>query len=423
MTNHELRRLLQELAVLRSDGEPVVTCYLDTHWSDEKQRERARVFLRDAAKHELDAHAAHPQRAALERTLRRIVAEAGDRIARAGERGGRGLAIFANEALGLWRVVELDHELQPKLCTGMRPQLLPLARLLDDVEPAMVAVVHLRGARIYEVALGGVVSEATVEGPLPRSHAAGGHQPRPALGRLQVPGSERGTAEGFQYERAQKNQRHFDKFAERNRVAAAEALTQRWDQRPCHLVLVGPREVVAAFERSLPPRVQERVIARRPEHASGGEAPGARDRIVEETLAAVAAKERANDELAVQQAIGQALGGGLAVLGPDDVLLAVNERRVHRLILEEDFERSGWMCRNCNAIGANHADACSYCGGALAWVKELGEEIASRVLADDGAVEIVPHDRRLHSYHGVAALLRQAGGGGLGVSERSAPRS
>jgi hypothetical protein len=66
-----------------------------------------------------------------------------------------------------------------------------------------------------------------------------------------------------------------------------------------------------------------------------------------------------------------------------------------------------------------HADRCTYCQGELAWVKELGEEIAGRVLADDGEVEIVPHDQRLHVFHGVAAMLRQARGG-FGRTEAAA---
>jgi peptide subunit release factor 1 (eRF1) len=424
MTDHDLRMLLKELLSLRSEGEPVVTLYLDTCWNDEKQRERARVFVRERVKAELDAHAAHPQLDRLERTMHRILAEAGDRVTQPGEGHAKGLAIFACESLNLWKVIELQHHQIPsKLCTGMRPQLLPLARLLDDSETAMVAVVQMRGVRLYEVALGGVVAEATVEGPLPRDFQGGGYQPRPALGRIQVPGNERGTAEGFQYERSQKNQRHYEKAAERNRNAAAEFVTQRFDQRPCHVVLVGPREVCAAFERALPARIQERIIARRPAPAGAGNGAGpGRDQLVDEALKCLAEKEREQEKEAIEQALGQAKRGGLAVLGPDEVVLAVNERRVHRLILEEDFARSGWLCRNCNAIGVNHAERCTYCNGELAWVKELGEEIATRVLADDGDVEVVQHDRRLHSFHGVAAMLRQARGG-FGANAEHAPRA
>jgi peptide subunit release factor 1 (eRF1) len=426
MTDHDLRKLLQELAVLRADGEPIVTLYLDTHWSDEQQRERARVYLREAARHELDSHEAHPQRDALERTIVRVAAAAEQRID-GNDRPNRGLAIFACEALGLWREVEVPVSLPNRLCTGMRPQLLPLARLFDDVEPALIAFVHAKGAKIYEIALGGIVDEASVEGPLPTTAQTSAYMPRPALGRIQVPGNPHGTAEGFQYERVAKNERHYEKFAQQNRRAAVDVLVERFDRHPerMHVVLCGIAQHVAAFERELPARVGSRVIGRLPRPPSKEPWRGnGKAELVAAAVEKLAEQERRQEEELVEGAIGQALRGGLAVVGTDNVVLAVNQRRVRRLILEEGFEGTGWLCRNCNAIGNDHPERCTYCSGELAWVKELGEELASRVLADDGDVEIVPRHPRLHAYKGVAATLRQAvASRGLGTSEASAPMS
>jgi peptide subunit release factor 1 (eRF1) len=421
MTDLELRRLLQELAVLRAHGEPIVTLTLDMHWSDEQQRERARVSVREMAKHEVDAHDAHPQREALVRTLARVVAEAEDRIQNSGRGGGHGLAIFACEALNLWRVVEVPQPLVTRVCTGMRPQLLSLARLLDDAEPAIVAMVTARGATLYEVALGGIVSETTVEGFTPVRHGQGGRV------RGGASGSPHGASGGAFFEREQKNQRHVENFLERNRRAAIDQLVSLLDRGPArtHLVLVGAPEMVAAFERDLPPRAAERVIGRLPRPPSKQAWNGhGRDAILQATVAFVAEQERRQEHEIVENCVGQALRGGLAVVGTEDVVLAVNERRVHRLVMSETFTGSGWMCRNCDAIGVNHVQRCAFCEGELAWVKELNEELASRVLADDGQVEIVPRGGRIDGYGGVGAQLRQATASrGLGRSEASAPRA
>lgn len=424
MTDLDLKRELQSLASVRSDGEPIVSLYLCTDFQDEQARERARVFVREATKNALARHSQHPQLESLRRTAGRVEQDALARIEQSLSEAPRGLAIFACESQNLWRVIETPVKLESALHVNARCHLLQLARLLDDVEPAFIAVVHLRGARIYEVALGAVVNDTTIEGPLPRSHHAGGYEPRPASGR-QVMGGDGGgvVGEGFQYERAQKNQRRYDNIAERNRAAAAHFLTQRFDQHPSHVVLVGQAAAVAAFERTLPPRVQERVILRTPQQAPVAGSPSARDAIVAKALEAVAQQERKNEQIVVDDAIGQAKAGGLAVLGPEDVVLAVNQRRVHRLILEDDFERTGWMCRNCGALGIEHVQRCSYCDGELSWVEALGEEIAGRVIADDGDVEVVPHTNKLHSYRGIAAMLRQAGARGLGFAPNHAPRS
>ena len=55
---------------------------------------------------------------------------------------------------------------------------------------------------------------------------------------------------------------------------------------------------------------------------------------------AVLEHEKDQEARTVDAVVGEALRGGLAVMGPDDVVLALNERRVHRLVVEADFARS-----------------------------------------------------------------------------------
>jgi hypothetical protein len=96
------------------------------------------------------------------------------------------------------------------------------------------------------------------------------------------------------------------------------------------------------------------------------------------------------------------------------VVLAVNQKRVHTLVIEDDFQRAGWRCENCDAVGMTEgANKCPYCQGHLAWVEAFSEELVDRVLRDDGEVQIVGHSNKLHSYRGVAAVLRQNHGTGL----------
>jgi len=407
MTDHELRRALADLSGLRSDEEPIVSLYLDTYWNDEKQRERARVFVQDAVKRAIDRHRAHPQVDAMRRALGRVARAAEEHIGQQGEVSPRGLALFACEALGLWLVMTSSRPFKDELCVDGRPHLLQLARLADDVEPAVIAFVHAQGAHFYEVALGDLVNEATIEGPLPRTHRACGVQPHAV--------HQRGLGAGFQYEREQRNQRHQEEAMERNWRAAAQYLERVHERGPrAHVVLVGTSEVVAAFERHLPDRIRQDILARLP-RPPGKECwkGNGKHEIVAQVVDKVVEHERAAEGKEVERVVGEALRGGLAVLGPEDVVLAVNERRVHRLILEEDFERSGWRCRNCGALGTTHDEVCSFCQGPLARVDALGEELVGRVLAEDGEVEVVAHTNRLHPYGRVAALLRQANPNGL----------
>ncbi len=419
MNDSDLRRALSELCGVRSDAEPIVTLYLDTRWNDEKQRERARVFVSDAVHQALATHRQHPQRDALERTLRRVAESAAEHHGQPADGEGQGLAIVACDSLELWRVLSAPRPFTDQLSVDARPHLVQLARLADDLDPALVAFIHGRGAQIYELSLGAIVNEMTIEGDVPRKQGQGGRA-RGGAGP-----SPHGASGGAYFEREAKNQRHVDEQVDRiYREVADFVRTLLARDRRAHLVLVGTSETLGEFERQLPEGIRERVLARlpRPPSKLAWEGPG-REELVREVVDRLVDHERRSEADQVEHAIGEAMRGGMAVVGPEDVVLAVNERRVQRLILEEDFERTGWRCRNCGALGTTHDEVCSFCQGPLARVEALGEELVGRVLAEDGEVEVVAHTNRLHSYDGVAAVLRQAKPKGLSGRADQAPRS
>ncbi len=405
MTPRQLEAALHELSPLRSYLEPIVSLYLDTRWSDEQQRERVRLFVRERGRAERARHAESPAAAAIGRTLDRVEAHASSLCEQRVDEARGGVAVFGCEALNLWRVLVFKRPMRNELSLDAMPHLLQLARLADDVEPTIVACAHWRGAQIFQIAYGEVVGEISAMGALPRRHGEGGEATHGGL-----LGATRGAPQGgvgARYERERHTQRHLEELSMRQRRLAAEELTRLFDAMPrSKVILAGTSELVGGFERELPERVRAAVVGRLPHPPERG---AVRDGIVATAMDAVIEAERRKEREVVDAAIGQALrGGGRAVLGPEDVVMAANERRVHRLVIEEDFQRPGWRCQNCNAIGTTHHDSCPYCQGPLTTVSKLDEELVARVLADDGEVEVVPHTPKLHSYDGVAAMLRQA---------------
>lgn len=400
----ELDGTLSDLARLRSRGEPIMSLYLDIRWSDEQQRERVRLYVRGRVRHIL-AHypPGTPDRAALERTLQRAQEYVDGLSRQAYQADQNGLALFACEALSLWRPHFFRRPFENELCTDAVPHLTQLARLANDVAPAVVIIPDQGGAEVFKVSLGEVAAETRLAGFVPRreedTYNAGTGKP------------------GRHYEREQKDERHQETFIQRNRRAAARQAELLADGSPgSYLVLVGTAETVAAFERELPERLHERIIARIPRPREWSSREGAkRDGVVAGVAAALAEHERGAEERAIDGVVGQALRGGLGVLGPEDVVQAVNEGRVHRLVIEEDFRRAGWQCDNCDALGASSGTArpCPYCGGDLRSVQHLGEALVARTIAGAGEVEVVAHANKLHSYRGVAALLRQTSPTGL----------
>jgi peptide subunit release factor 1 (eRF1) len=104
--------------------------------------------------------------------------------------------------------------------------------------------------------------------------------------------------------------------------------------------------------------------------------------------------------------VNRAGHGGLAVLGQQETLAAVNTARVHKLVLQKDFRSDGWRCLDCSHIGEGTTPPqCAICGGKTT-ATELGEALVNAVLQTDGFVETVAPDDRLTAYNGVGALLR-----------------
>jgi hypothetical protein len=394
---------LGDLARLRSGSEPIVSLYLDVRWRDEQQRERVRLFVHDGARTILHHYADDaPGREGLARTLDKVQAFVAGLAAQAYEADRNGLALFACASLGLWRPLLFGRPVENELSADGIPHLAKLARLLEEVVPAIVVVPTKEGADVYEVRLGDLDFEGSVRGP---------PAPRTESERLNA-----GTGRpGRHYEREKKNERREENFAHRNRRTAAEEVTALFERTAqARLVLVGTAETVAAFERELPPRVVESVVARVPRPREWGSADGIRRDGVKALAERVLCREREEERREVDEVVGEALRGAVAVVGPEDVVLALNEGRVQTLVLEDDFARAGFRCDNCDALGAREAtDACPFCGGELRSVPNLGEALVARTLAEGGRVEVVPHGNKLHSYRGVAAKLRQTAPTGL----------
>jgi release factor family 10 len=399
----ELDGTLTELARLRSGSEPIVTLTLDVRWGDEQQRSRVRVFVQERIRQILAQYpAGTPGRDGLARTLVRIHDHVAALTRRALEEEKRGHTLFACEALGLWRAMFFARPLENALDTDAIPHLLQLARLADDVAPAIVVVPAPEGADVYSVRLGEIEAEATLRGLVPREDE-GTFPPSP-------------TRPGQHYERSEKNERHVRALVDKNRRAAAAHVTALFDQRPgAKLVLVGTAETVAAFERELPERAREEIVARVPRPRAWASGDGLRRDGVKALAEKVVVREREDERVVVDRVVGEALRGGLGVLGPDDVVLALNEGRVHTLVIEDDLRRAGWRCDNCGALGASAeaAEVCPYCAGDLRVVHDLCEALVARALAQGAEIQVLPHAKKLHGYRGVAAFLRQTAPTGL----------
>ena len=130
-----------------------------------------------------------------------------------------------------------------------------------------------------------------------------------------------------------------------------------------------------------------------------------RHRLLEVAQTALQRHEREEELATVQFLMNRAGHGGLAVLGLQATVEAVNTARVHTLVMQQAFHRPGWRCRRCGTLTADTHLQCVACSGEVTTV-ELGEAMVQAVLQTDGLVELIAPDSRLAASEGVGALLR-----------------
>ncbi|HYB73474.1 MAG TPA: Vms1/Ankzf1 family peptidyl-tRNA hydrolase [Candidatus Sulfotelmatobacter sp.] len=372
---------IRKLASVADPHAAVVTLYLDARGRDQHQREAIRTFVRRAlaeARREWRGPAAAG--AGLEVDLSRIQRYVEELMARGA--GGRppGIALFACAGAGLFVDLRAPLPFQNQFGVGGAPLLAQLSLLEDEYEPALVALVDAESARIFQSALGGVLSELDLVSNVPGRHKQGGW----AQARYQ------------RHIRAHQDEHH-------KAVAAvlAEGLNGQGIRR---LILGGPPLAQRNLRRFLPPEAEGRIIAEvdLPVRV-------AVVRVQEAVRGALQAWERRQEGEAVRELQDRAGNPGQAALGLVNTLAAVNRRAVHLLLISERFAAAGWACRGCGALQAAATLACPLCGGALA-TADLREAVVTAVVRAGGGIEWVAAQPALERLGGVGALLRTSRG-------------
>jgi peptide chain release factor subunit 1 len=373
----EITEELRTLAKFTAGPLPVISVYLNTQWRDQHQRVRTTTFfeqhLHQARALEAESTAA---RQSLTRDLERLTHWGQQHLHSTGASTMPGVALFACAAADLWVEFPSPVPFEDEFTIADRPMLRQLARLDEDYTNALLVLVDSRSARIYEVVLGGFLAEMDFASEVPGRHKQGGW----AQARYQ---------------------RHVQEHIDRHYKEVAAYIATYLDTHPhTQLILSGHNDVVASFRHWLPPSVQTQVM-----ETVSLDMHADRHRILEVAQDVLQRHEREEELATVQLLVNRAGHGGLAVLGQQATLGAVNTARVHKLVLHQDFRSQGWRCRTCGALAAETHLQCALCGGEVSTV-ELGEAMVQAVLQADGAVELIAPDPRLAAYEGVGALLR-----------------
>lgn len=369
----ELRRLTE----LRLERPVVLSLYLDldpAEFATPPARATAIRSLLDEADRRLRDHGglSHEDRADLGTSLDRARTLL-ERDLRA--EGAHAMALFASESADLFEAMKLPRSVPNRVEIGRSPLVGPLARL-ERRERWCVALVSRRDARLFRGSPDGLREIEQIHDPVFGQHDKGG------LAQARY-------------------QRGIEKEKDDHLKHTAEALMKHYKRRPFqHLIVGGPREVVADFESKLHGYLADR-LSGRIEVDVDSATP---DQVLE------AAQPRFDelDEEREAEALERLGEGGRAASGLDDTLRALNERRVACLLLDEQFSAAGVSCPDCGWLGAGAQRTCPVDGRELDQLDDLTD--AAIELALQGAAEIMAMRHRRDEFEeragGIAALLR-----------------
>jgi hypothetical protein len=363
---------IKELAGFRSDGAPVVSCYLDV---DGRRQVRPQDIERRLAALVREA-ANGPSGDAIAADLGRITEHVAKHLDRSGVRG---LALFSCASKGLWEVVGLPVPVANRIVVNHSPAVGTLESIVQELEPLGVLLVDRQRARMFVFQFGELVERRELFEALPRDYD-------------EIDDAGRGQRDQLQD--------HTDELATQHlRHAAEVAFRLHQDKGFGRLTIGASDEINAAIEPLLHPYLRERLSPRIAVGAGASE-PEVRAAalVVEEEV------ERA-EEAAIVAKLRDGMGAGSkAVAGLVDTLRVLNERRVATLIVSDGFTESGWRCP-CGAVAAK-GPACPVDGQTMEHVDDVIHDAVDVALGQGCRIEVCVGNADLDVVGRIGALLR-----------------
>jgi peptide subunit release factor 1 (eRF1) len=265
----------------------------------------------------------------------------------------QGLAVFACSQAGLFETVTSGAPFETQISYGRHPELYQLARLIDDLETAVVAVVDTNTARLF-VVRSGFMSE--VGGP-----------------------DRRDQEEFHKHKVGGWSQARFQRHIQNNRVEflktaaeAIEALVQR--EGAARLIIAGNEVAIPLLKDALSLQVSELLHDEALRiHIRAGESE-----VQSEVAPILAHLEAEQDRTVADRLVEGVRGGGLAVSGMKHTHRALENGQVDTLVLADDGDIP----------------------------EERRNELIQLAATTSAGVEVVEGHESLRQLGGVGALLR-----------------
>lgn len=268
----------------------------------------------------------------------------------------RGVALFSCSEQHFFKVVRLTRPVRDQAGLGLTPRIGQLLAVLDEHERFLVALVDRQRLRLLGFDLGEVSELPGILDP----------QTRAVDTSVELGSFERHT-------------KAVTRARQRHTAAIAERALDDW--RCDRLIVAGPDDAVAGFEKQLRPSARHKIVGR------AGVRVSATDReIVEAVLGIEETAERQHEAEMVEDLRQRAATGHGGVVGLEATLDALTRRHVATLLVSENFSPPGARCPSCGWTGVD-VRQCPRCATTNVEIDDVVELAITEAVTQDAAIE------------------------------------
>ena len=291
---------LDRLASLEPGPFPVLSLYLNAQ-PDQHGRDHFEPFLRKELAERMRTYTADgPERESLTKDagqIREYLATIDASV--------NGVAIFASSGAGVFETIELAAPIdEHRLYISSQPHLYPLARALDQYPRYAVLVANSHFSRIFVVAANTVEATEQVAGTKTRRHKMGGWSQA-------------------------RYQRHIENYHQQHAKEVVDTLTRIVrDESIGAIIIAGDQVGVSLVTNELPKDIAALVV-----DVVKIDAHSAERQIVDATIETMRQNDAETDRARVDELLGAYRANGLAVVGVDQTLRALELGQIDELII------------------------------------------------------------------------------------------
>jgi peptide chain release factor subunit 1 len=294
-----------------------------------------------------------------------------------------GLAVFSSSSGDFFRGFPVAVSFRNRIRTTPKPYVKPLAHLLDYYAHFGVVLIDQVGARFFHYHLGELQHQEGIMGEEIRKSKRGGGSSATGM---------RGGESGG---------RHDAEWVQHNLRAAADTAVSFFSRKAVRrLFLGGTTETVSQFRELLPKLWQSRIAGTFPVDMNANE-PEVRERAL--TLLRQANEQR--EQKLVETMLDAQASGHNGVIGLDDTLQAISEKRVQTLIISDGYRAPGYLHSESGFMVATLVKS-PLIESELTAVADVVDTAVAQTMAQGGHVEIISDNPDLARIGHIGAILR-----------------